>query len=259
MVRFAANISWLFTENAFADRFAAAAASGFSAVECLFPYEDNLAELQREQRNNRQNMVLINAPAGDWDNGERGLASLPERTRDYEHSLSLALEYALAFQCRQIHVMAGNRNESIPYEEQYRTLKERLRRAADYFAPYGIQVLIEPLNNLDMPGYFLNSLSLAAGIIHEVGHDNLRLQFDCYHIQRIQGDIFTGMKDYWPLISHIQIASVPYRNEPDSGELDYRWLFRQWERMNYTGWVGCEYRPLKNVGAQLVWLNTCST
>lgn len=254
MLKFAANLTWLFTEVPFLQRFALAAKAGFPAVECLFPYQEQIADVQQAQKASGIPVVLINAPAGEWENGQRGLASLPDAGEPFRHSVRLAREYAVSLGCKQIHIMAGNREERITFDEQYALLIERLRYAADYLMADNIRVLIEPLNNDNMPGYFISSFPLAEKIIHQCERKNIFLQFDVYHCQKIHGNLWVNLQHYWPLISHIQIASVPDRHEPNKGEVNYPWLFQQLVIKNYPGWIGCEYQPENETFSGLGWL-----
>ncbi|WP_411705083.1 2-oxo-tetronate isomerase [Edaphovirga cremea] len=253
MLKFAANLTWLFTEVPFLQRFALAAEAGFPAVECLFPYEEELGAVLRAQKESALPVALINAPAGVWESGQRGLASLPDAETQFQRSVQQAHEYALALGCKQIHIMAGNREESITFDEQYALLIERLRYATDFLNTDNIRVLIEPLNNENMPGYFIPSFPLAEKIIRDCERENIALQFDFYHCQKIHGNLWANVQRYWPLIAHIQIASVPNRNEPNKGELNYPWLFQQLELQGYQGWIGCEYRPETDTFAGLGW------
>lgn len=255
MLNFAANLSWLFTERPFISRFAAAKECGFRGIEALFPYDFPCQMLQQQLIQHELSWVLINAPAGAWDQGERGLAAQPGRESDHQASLKKAREYALTLGCKQIHVMAGNIHPELSYQQQQDLFIERMRWACDFFADTDIQLLIEPLNQQDMPGYFLAGFGQAAEVINAVSAPNIKLQFDFYHCQKISGNIVRTMEAYWELIGHIQIASVPERNEPDRGELDYIWLFNYLEKSHYQGWVGCEYSPEKNSELGLIWMH----
>ncbi|WP_145530939.1 2-oxo-tetronate isomerase [Yersinia alsatica] len=259
MLKFAANLSWLFNEVPLIERFSQAAAAGFQATECLFPYQEPIDSLVSAQRNSGLPVVLINAPPGRWDQGERGLASLPKREEEFRQSLQQAREYALALGCKQIHIMAGNRNSSITEQQQYDTLVKRLSYAADYLLADNIKVLIEPLNTEDMPGYFISTFTRAIQLIKECNKENIFLQFDIYHCQKIQGNISRSLQHYWPLISHLQIASVPNRNEPDGGEINYPWLFNYLASHHYSGWIGCEYQPQTTTREGLDWFTHYKT
>jgi 2-dehydrotetronate isomerase len=255
MIRFAANLSMLFTETEFLSRFSRAATAGFRGVEYLFPYEFEISELRGELVANRLKQVLFNMPPGDWQAGDRGLAAQPGREREFDDALVLALEYARALECPQVHVMAGSRLGNCGEDEQRAVYVRNIRRVADAFQPYGIKALIEPINFHDMPGYFLNTPQQAASLLTEIGRDNVAMQFDLYHCQIMTGHLMASLEKHWPLISHIQIASVPGRHEPDQGEINYAWILRRLDEMGYAGWVGCEYRPRGDTEAGLKWLH----
>lgn len=252
MPRFAANLSMMFTEHAFADRFQAAADAGFSAVEFLFPYDhpaENIAEWCGAAK---VEQVLFNLPPGDWAAGERGLAALPERKAEFRQSVLTALDYASVLGTRRLHMMAGLADASNPVHRS--TYKDGLAFAADAAAGKGICMLIEPINGRDMPGYFLNDFGLAAELLTELDHPNARLQFDIYHRQILQGDVLKGLEQLMPLIGHVQIASVPDRHEPGSGELDDFRIFEALDALSYQGFVGCEYRPEGSTSDRLSWI-----
>lgn len=237
----------LYPEHAFLDRFAAAAQDGFVAVEYLFPYEFPAAELKGRLQAHSLQQVLFNAPPGDWTRGERGLACLPGRTDEFRASVLRALDYATALACPRIHVMAGLMPPDVSPERAWEHYLESVRWAAQAAAPAGIEVLIEPINTRDMPGYFLNRQEQAHQALDAVQMSNLKVQMDLYHCQITDGDISTRLRKYVPTgrIGHIQIASVPLRHEPDAGELHYPYLFSLLDELNYRGWVGCEYRPAR--------------
>lgn len=251
MPRFAANLSMMFPEVPFLDRFARAAAAGFDAVEYLFPYEHPVEEIVRRLADNRLEQALFNLPPGDWAAGERGLASLPERFDEVMAGLATALPWARATGVRRLHLMAGigDRHDPGRVAAYRRAVGEVARRLADE----GIALMIEPINRRDMPGYFLDDFGFAAELIGDLGLANLRLQFDVYHRQIIAGDVTVGLRTLMPLIGHVQIASVPDRHEPDGGELDHRFLFAELDRLGYAGFVGCEYRPAGPTEAGLGW------
>ena len=245
MPRFAANLSMLYPELAFLDRFAAAAKDGFRAVECLFPYAFDSAEIAARLMDHGLQQVLINAPPGDWEAGERGLASLPGREAEFRSSIGQALDCAAALNCPRVHVMAGLLPPGAQREVQHRVYLERLRWAAGEAAQHRVELLIEPINPRDMPGYLLNRQDQAHQVIAEVGAANLKVQMDLYHCQIVEGDLATKLRKYLPTgkVGHIQIAGVPQRNEPDWGELNTPYLFSLLDELGYQGWVGCEYRP----------------
>jgi hydroxypyruvate isomerase len=241
MPRFAANLSFMFNEWDFLDRFAAAADAGFAAVEYLFPYDYPAEQLTDRLRRHGLQQALFNMPPGDWAAGDRGLAALPERRDDLAKAVDLALRYAEALGAPRLHLMAGLASSNDPkFKAAYR---DALSLACERAAAKNITVLIEPINGRDMPGYFLNDFALAAGIIEELKLPNLKLQFDIYHRQILHGDVTRALEALMPMIGHIQTASVPLRNEPGTGELDDQRVFALLDRLGYAGYVGCEYRP----------------
>ncbi|MGP9811741.1 2-oxo-tetronate isomerase [Rhodopseudomonas sp. NSM] len=241
MPRFAANLSLMFTEHAFLDRFDAARAAGFDAVEFQFPYEFEPAAIAERLQRNHLTQALFNLPPGDWAAGEKGIAARPEKFAELQQSLHTALPYALATGAKRVHLMAGiaDRHDG----EAALAFRRSLAVAAHFFAPHGIDVLIEPLNTRDVPGYFLGDFALARDLIGELQIPNLKLQFDIYHCQILHGDVTMRLREMMPIIGHIQIASVPSRNEPDGEELNYPFLFDELDRLGYAGFVGAEYRP----------------
>lgn len=249
MPRFAANLSMLYNEHAFLNRFAAAAADGFRGVEYLFPYEHPAAEIAKRLQDNGLQQVLFNAPPGDWDKGERGLACLPGREAEFQGGFARALDYAAALDCPRIHVMAGLVPAGQTRETLRPTYMANLRWAAEQAAHAGRQVLIEPINTRDIPGFFLNRQDDAHAIVQAVGAPNLQVQFDLYHCQIVEGDVAMKIRQYLPTgrVGHFQIAGVPERHEPDMGELHHPYLFAVIDEVaaacGWQGWVGCEYRP----------------
>jgi hydroxypyruvate isomerase len=252
MVRFAANLSFLFGEAPFLDRFERAATAGFKGVEYLFPYEFDASEIVRRLRTHGLVQVLFNAPPGDWAAGDRGLAAVPGREEEFRASIDRALDYAAATRCPRVHVMAG----IAPAGDQKarRTYLANLKHAAVRFAEHGVMLLIEPLNPRDMPGYFLADFDEAAGIVRELGLGNVRLQFDIYHRQILHGDVTAGLHALAGLIGHVQIAGVPGRHEPADGELSLPWIIGAIEATGFDGWIGCEYRPRRSTEEGLGWL-----
>lgn len=245
MPRFAANLSLLYTELPFLDRFAAAAADGFEAVEFLFPYAWPADELAARLRDHGLQQVLFNAPPGDWDGGERGLACLPGREAEFAAGIDRALTYARALGCPRLHVMAGLVPAGLAPEQARRTYVANLRETAPRAAEAGVQLLIEPINPRDMPGFFLSRQDQAHALIDEIGQPNVGVQMDLYHTQIVEGDLAMKIRRFVPggRVGHIQIAGVPERHEPDVGELNYPYLFRLLDELGYGGWIGCEYRP----------------
>ncbi len=252
MPRFAANLTMMFQEHAFMDRFAAAAAAGFDAVEYLFPYDCDMSQIALSLQENRLAQALFNLPPGDWQAGERGLAALPDRKADFRESVALALRYAGATGVGRVHVMSGiARRDDAAARACYR---DSVAYLCDQAGQAGLDVLIEPINARDMPGYFLNDFNFATDLIADLGAANLKLQFDIYHRQIIHGDVLTGLKTLMPIVGHMQIAAVPLRHEPGTGELNDFRILSALDELGYTGFVGCEYRPAAGTVAGLGWL-----
>jgi hydroxypyruvate isomerase len=243
MPKFAANLSMMFTELDFLDRFAAARAAGFDAVEFLFPYAFEPDQIAGRLHRYGLELVLHNFPAGDWTAGERGMACDPRRIGEFRDSVELALEYAVDLGVRRLHCLSGKQHPAVPAERARATLIDNLRFAAAAFAPHGIDVLIEPLNDVDNPGYFLTGSAQAADIIAACGAPNLFLQYDIYHMTRMGEPVAQTLRERLPLIRHIQVADVPGRHEPGSGTIDFPGLFGLLDELGYDGWVGCEYTP----------------
>ena len=241
MPNFAANLSMMFTEWPFLDRFAAAAEAGFTAVEFLFPYEEMPEAIGQRLRANHLAQALFNMPPGDWHGGERGLASLPARRAEFDDGVTRALDYAEATGAKRIHMMAG-RADPLDHDSNL-AYRGAAAHAAERLAERGLDLVLEPINGRDMPGYFLNDFDQAAVIIAELGAPNLKLQFDLYHCQIIHGDVTTRLRRMLPITGHVQVASVPSRHEPDGEELSYPFLFAELDRLGYDGFVGLEYRP----------------
>jgi hydroxypyruvate isomerase len=251
MPRFAANLTWLFTEYDFLDRFEAAADCGFGAVEVLFPYDHPAEAIADRLRRNNLTMALINAPPGDMAAGERGLAALAGRANDFRDSVALAANYAETTGARLVHVMAGTAEAEDARTQA--TYRDNIAFAADYLKPGQIEATLEPINGRDAPGYFLQDFETAVRLIEQLAKPNLKLQFDLYHRQILHGDVAMALRGLMPLIGHIQIASVPGRNEPDGEELNYPFLFEEIDRLGYEGFVGCEYRPRGGTREGLGW------
>lgn len=255
MPRFAANLSFLYTERDFLDRFAAASNDGFRAVEFLFPYEYPAATLAKRLQDNGLKQVLFNMPPGDWGKGERGIAALPGREQEFRAAIGKALEYAAALNCYQVHVMAGLIAPGADRVAMRRTYVENLRYAAGEAAKQRVNVLIEPINTGDIPGFFLNRQDEAHAILADVGAPNLKVQMDLYHCQIVEGDVTTKIRRYIGNVGHFQIAGVPGRHEPSVGEMNYPYLFSVIDELGYDGWIGCEYRPKVNTTTGLSWIN----
>lgn len=253
MPRFAANLSMMFTEYAFPDRFSAAADQGFQWVEYLFPYDFDPAVLARALERNGLKQALFNLPPGDWTAGERGLACLPGREAAFEASVDKALLYAEALHCPRLHVMAGNSPAGVPGATTEQTYLANIRSAALRLADAGLELCLEPINACSMPGYFLRTQEQAAAYIETLALPNVRLQFDFFHCQMEQGNVSGRLRRFFPLIGHCQAAGVPDRQEPDRGELHYPYLFALLDELGYQGLVGCEYNPAGKTGDGLVW------
>jgi hydroxypyruvate isomerase len=254
MPRFAANLSMMFTEVPFLDRFDAAARAGFTSVEFLFPYEHPAEAIGERLQRNGLTQALFNLPPGDWAAGEKGFASLPERFDDLKQSLHTALPYAKATGVKRVHLMAGIAERSDP--KAVAAFRKSVATAAEFFAPHGLDVVIEPINPRNVPGYFLNDFGFARDLINELKIPNLKLQFDIYHCQIIHGDVTMRLREMMPITGHVQIASIPSRNEPDGEELNYPFLFAELDRLGYRGFVGCEYNPRGKTTDGLGWFNS---
>lgn len=241
MPRFAANLSMMFNEWDFLDRFDAAADAGFDAVEFLFPYEHSPDAIGERLHRNGLTQALFNMPPGNWEAGERGFAALPDRFSDFQKSIQTALPYAAATGVKRLHMMAGiaDRHD----RQAVSSFRRAVSWSADALSKHGIDVVIEPINPRDVPGYFLNDFDFACGLIDSMNLPNLKLQFDIYHRQIVHGDVTMALRSMMPMIGHIQIASVPSRHEPAGEELNYPFLFDELDRLGYRGFVGCEYRP----------------
>lgn len=254
MPKFNANLTMLFNEVPFLDRFQAAAGAGFKGVEFLFPYafdKDAIAE-RLDQHGLVQ--VLHNLPAGDWDAGERGIACHPDRVGEFRDGVGRAIEYATALGCKQLNCLAGIAPAGVDAEKVHATFVANLRFAAARLEEAGIRLLVEPINTFDIPGFHLNRTAQAIALIEEVGSPNLWLQHDVYHMQRMEGELANTIARHLPRIAHMQIADTPGRHEPGTGEINYPFVLRHLDAIGYQGWVGCEYHPLGDTQAGLVWL-----
>ena len=254
MPRFAANLTMLFTELPFMQRFEAAAQAGFEAVEYLFPYAVPQQELVAALRANRLEQVLHNLPAGDWDAGERGIACLPDRVAEFRDGVARAIDYASALGAPQVNCLAGKVAAGVSDDVLRDTFVGNLRFAAAALQRANIRLLIEPINTFDIPGFYLNRTAQALAIIDEVGSDNLFVQYDIYHAQRMEGELIATMTKQLARIGHIQLADNPGRNEPGTGEIHYDNVFKALDRIGYAGWIGCEYKPATTTEAGLGWL-----
>lgn len=254
MPKFSANLTFLYNELPFLDRFAAARRSGFKGVEFMSPYEQAKGDLIARLRDNGLTQVLHNLPAGDWGAGERGIAIFPDRVEEFRRSVAQAIDYATALGCGQVNCLAGLAPAGADENLLRKTLVDNLAFAARELGKEKIKLLIEPINTRDMPGFFLTHTAQASRLIDEVGSDNLFIQYDIYHMQIMEGDLARTIEANLPRIAHIQLADNPGRHEPGTGEINYPFLFGHLDRIGYSGWVGCEYKPLTNTIAGLDWL-----
>ncbi|MCX7258267.1 MAG: hydroxypyruvate isomerase [Polaromonas sp.] len=253
MPKFAANLTMLFTEVPFLDRFERAAQAGFTAVEFLFPYAYPAEEIRQRLDANGLTLVLHNLPAGDWDAGERGIACHPGRVAEFCDGVAQAIVYAQALGVKQLNCLVGKAPAGVPDELLRQTLVENLRFAAAELKKAGLRLLVEPINTFDIPGFYINRTAQAVAILDQVGADNAFVQYDIYHAQRMEGELAATMQKFLPRIGHIQLADNPGRNEPGTGEINYPFLFAHLERIGYAGWIGCEYKPATSTEAGLDW------
>jgi hydroxypyruvate isomerase len=253
MPRFNANLSMMFNEVPFLDRFAAAAKAGFSAVEFLFPYDFPKEQVKEALDRAKLKLILHNMPPGDWAKGERGMAILPGREAEFRAGVAKAIDYATHLGCPQIHCMAGLVPAGVPQAAMRETYVANLKYAAAETAKAGLRLLIEPINPRDIPGYYLNTSKQGIEIMDAVGAPNLFLQYDIYHMQIVEGDLAPTMERLLPRIGHMQLADTPGRHEPGTGEINYPFLFGHLDRIGYQGWIGCEYRPAGDTVAGLGW------
>jgi hydroxypyruvate isomerase len=254
MPKFAANLSMLFTELDFLARFAAAARCGFAGVEYLFPYAYAKEQLVEQLHQHRLAQVLHNLPAGTWERGERGIACHPDRVREFQEGVARAIDYARALGCRQINCLAGIAAQGVSASRAREVFVDNLRYAAPRLAEHGIKLLIEPINTFDIPGFFLTNTAQALAIVDAVDHPNIYLQYDIYHMQLMEGNLANTIDKNLARIAHIQVADVPGRHEPGTGEINYPFLFQHLDAIGYQGWVGCEYKPLAKTEDGLAWL-----
>lgn len=254
MPRFAANLTMLFTEYPMLERFDRAAAAGFQAVEFLFPYDEDIAAIRAALDRNGLQQVLFNLPAGNFAAGERGFANDPGRILEFREGVARALEIARELDCPKLNCLVGLTLEDVPLDIQWQTVIENLRYAATEAEKAGVLQIFEPLNTFDTPGFLLSTTAQALMLLNEVQRDNLKIQYDVYHAQRMEGNICGTLERYLPQIGHIQIADSPARNEPGTGELNYPFIFDHLDRIGYDGWVSLEYRPSTTTGESLGWM-----
>ena len=253
MPRFSANLSMLFSEHPFLDRFEQAAKAGFQAVEFQFPYAFAAADIQQRLRAHGLEAVLHNLPAGDWQAGERGIACHPERVDEFKAGVAQAIHYAQVLGVPQLNCLAGKAPAGVAKDVLRRTLVENLRLAARELQGAGLKLLIEPINTFDIPGFYLNRTQQAINILDEVGAANAFIQYDIYHAQRMEGELAATLQAHLPRIAHIQVADNPGRHEPGTGEINYAFLFEHIDNIGYGGWIGCEYHPADDTSAGLSW------
>ena len=254
MPQFAANLSMMFNEVPFLERFGAAAKAGFRGVEFLFPYDFPAAAIKEQLDKHRLTMVLFNMPPGDWSAGDRGLACDPARVEECRKGVGTAIEYAKALGCNQVHLMAGLRPRGVNDETMRETYIANVQFAGQELARHGLRLLIEAINSRDMPGFYLNTSRQAFDLMHDAGAPNVFFQYDVYHLQIMEGDLASTLKKHLAKIGHVQIADPPRRNEPGTGEINYSFLFGWLDEIGYKGWVGCEYRPAGRTEDGLAWL-----
>jgi hydroxypyruvate isomerase len=253
MPRFAANLTMLFTEVPFLERFERAARAGFGAVEFLFPYGWPAAEIRQRLQAHRLQLVLHNLPAGDWEAGERGIACHPDRVEEFRAGVAQAIAYARELGVPQLNCLAGKVPPGVDAATVHRTLVENLRYAASELKAAGLRLLVEPINTFDIPGFAVNRTDQALALLDEVGADNAFVQYDVYHAQRTEGELAATLQKHLGRIGHIQVADNPGRNEPGTGEIHYPFLFAHIDRIGYRGWIGCEYKPAAGTEAGLGW------
>jgi hydroxypyruvate isomerase len=253
MPRFAANLTMLFNEVPFLERFERAAQAGFSAVECQFPYGFEAQHIQQRLRGYGLRLVLHNLPAGNWQAGERGIACLPDRVDEFKAGVAQAVIYAQALGVPQLNCLAGIAAPGVGERLLHQTLVENLRYAAKELQHAGLRLLIEPINTYDIPGFYLNRTQQAIDILDEVGAANAFIQYDVYHAQRMEGELAATLQAHLPRIAHIQVADNPGRHEPGTGEINYAFLFEHIDNIGYGGWIGCEYHPFEDTAAGLSW------
>lgn len=253
MPTFAANLTMLFHEVPFLDRFEQAAAAGFQAVEFMFPYPYSAADIRSRLDEHGLQLVLHNLPAGDWDAGERGIACIPGREREFRAGVGQAIEYARVLGVPQLNCLVGKTPADADPAQVHATLVGNLRHAAQQLGQAGIRLLVEPVNTYDIPGFHLSRSAQTLALLDEVGSGNACLQYDIYHMQRMEGELAATIERHLPRIAHIQLADNPGRHEPGTGEIAYPFLFAHLDRIGYQGWIGCEYKPAGRTADGLSW------
>jgi hydroxypyruvate isomerase len=253
MPRFSANLSMLFCEHPFLDRFEHAAKAGFRAVEFQFPYAFPVSDIQSRLKAHGLDGVLHNLPAGDWQTGERGIACHPARANEFKAGVRQGIQYAKVLGVQQLNCLVGQAPSGVAEQEVRRTLLDNLRYAARALQENGLKLLIEPINTFDVPGFFINRTKQASDLLDELDATNAYIQYDAYHAQRMEGELAATLQTFLPRIAHIQVADNPGRHEPGSGEINYAYLFTLLDRLGYDGWVGCEYHPATDTASGLSW------
>ena len=259
MPQFAANLTMLFNEAPFMERFDRASKAGFKAVEFLFPYAFSASDIKQELDRNQLKLVLHNLPAGDWDAGERGIACLPDRVDEFRTGVTKAIEYAKALGVPQLNCLAGKVPEGVNAKLLHDTFISNLKYAASELKKSNLKLMIDQINTYHIPGFYLSTTQQAIDIINEVGADNLYVQYDIYHAQRMEGELSNTIKKNLNKIAHIQLADNPGRNEPGTGEINYPHLFKFIDSLGYSGWIGCEYKPATNTEAGLGWVKNLNS
>lgn len=258
MPRFAANLTMLFTERPFLGRFEAAARSGFRAVEYMFPYAEDIDGIAGALEEFKLTQVLFNLPAGNWAAGDRGIAVDPGRREEFRRGVGQAVELARRFRCVRLNCLVGRRMDGVPEEEQWRCLVDNIRYAAGQLRAHGITLMVEPVNTYDIPGFFLHTSAQAARLLEEAGVPNARLQYDIYHMQRMEGNLVHTMTRLASRIGHVQIADAPDRHEPGTGEIHFPYVLKHLDTLGYDGYVGLEYRPSTTSEASFAWIEAMS-
>ena len=253
MPRFAANLTMLFNEAPFMERFKAAHDAGFDAVEYLFPYAYDKQDLAQALQDNALQQVLHNLPPGDWDAGERGIACHPNRKAEFRDGVARGIAYATALKCPRVNCLAGKLPDGLDRAKALECLVDNLRFASTELGKAGIRLLIEPINHYDIPGFLINTTAQAIEVLDAVGSDNLLIQYDIYHAQRMEGELAATMQKHLKRIGHMQLADNPGRHEPGSGEINYAFLFKHLDAIGYQGWIGCEYKPATSTTVGLGW------
>jgi len=254
--RFAANLTMLFTEYPFLERFERAARSGFSAVEYMFPYQEDTDAIARLLADLRLTQALFNLPAGNWGAGDRGIAVDPGRRKEFREGVAQAVELARRFSCPKLNCLVGKRMDGVPEGDQRATLVENLRYAAEQLARHNLLLLVEPINTYDIPGFFLSTSTQTVAVLDEVGAANTGLQYDVYHMQRMEGNLVHTMDRLRSRIGHVQVADAPDRHEPGTGEINFPFVLGALDRLGYDGYVGLEYRPSERTETSFGWIET---